>query len=701
MVDLAATFRDTARLIRRHRGLILPVTAAAMIFVVLVPLPRIVVDLLLVANIALAAMILLTTIHVASPLEFSVFPSLLLGATLFRLVLNIATTRLIITAGADGRPVSEATQAAGEVIWAFSSFVTSGSLAVGVILFIILVIIQFVVVTKGASRISEVAARFVLDAMPGRQMAIDSDLSAGVIDKVQARRRREQINRQADFYGAMDGASKFIRGDALAAVIITLVNILGGMYVGLVQYGWTLAETADLFTRLTIGDGLVTQIPAFLVAISAALLVSRSTARTNLGKEVVAQLTARPIVLGITAVFLGALMLTALPKVPLALLGIGCGGLAWMLSRRRQGLRDRRTAGPGAPRGSGVGEDVSVEKLISIDPIQIEIGYSAARLVDESHRVDLLERLGALRRQIAMELGLIVGPVVIRDDMRLEAHTYVVKIRGVKVAEGRIYPTQLLAVGGGETTGLVIGRRTVEPVSGAEAFWITPMQKHCAETMGYTIVEPPMVLMSHLDEIIRRNAARLLSRQQVSRMLEALAPAATDLVTEVNKKVPTHIVHKVLGNLLSERVPIRDLESVLEGLCDGVGRSDDPEVLTEHVRGHLGRSLSQQYCGDDGKLWCVSLAAGTEDAIQTRLDDGGDAGGDTEPELTARVSRAVSDALGRLRKRGRRPVVLCTPRVRLHLKQILGPTDPDAAVLGYNEIQSVEVQRLENVGVDL
>jgi flagellar biosynthesis protein FlhA len=247
----------------------------------------------------------------------------------------------------------------------------------------------------------------------------------------------------------------------------------------------------------------------------------------------------------------------------------------------------------------------------------------------------------------------------------------------------------------------VIGRRTVEPVSGAEAFWITPMQKHRAETMKYTIVEPPMVLMSHLGQIIRRNAATLLSRQQVSRMLEALASSATNLVAEVNEKVPTHIVHKVLGNLLSERVPIRDLETVLEGLCEGAGRSDDPEVLTEHVRGQLGRSLSQQYCGDDGKLWCVSLTAGTEDAIQTRLDDGGDAGGDTEPELTARVSRAVFDALGRLRKRGRRPVVLCTPRVRLHLKQILGPTDPDVAVLGYNEIQSVEVQRLENVGVDL
>ena len=696
---MATTLHDAARFVRRHRGLILPVAAAAMIFVVLVPLPPLLMDVLLAANIALAAMILLTTIHVASPLEFSVFPSLLLGATLFRLVLNVATTRLIMTAGAEGRGPQEASQAAGKVIWAFSTFVTSGSLAVGVILFIILVVIQYVVVTKGAARISEVAARFTLDAMPGKQMAIDSDLSAGLIDQARARARREEITRQADFYGAMDGASKFIRGDALAAVIITMVNILGGLYVGLVQYGWSLDETVRLFTRLTIGDGLAVQIPAFLVSISAALLVSRSTGRTNLGEELATQLTARPVVLGITAGFLGALTLTALPKAPLVLLGIGCGGLAWILSRRRQEARDLRQQRAG--RSGPAKRDVSVEEVVSVDPMRLEIGYALVRLVDRSQGGDLIERIGALRRQVAMELGLLVEPVVVRDNMRLEAHSYVVKIRGVKVAGGRIYPTQLLAVANDETAGRVTGRQTVEPAFGTPATWITPPQKSKAEEMGYAVVAPVAVLMTHLGEVVRRNAARLLSRRQVVRMLAVLRGRAESLVNEVGEKLSTQAVHKVLANLLAERVSIRDLETILEGLCDHAGETTNPELLAEHVRAHLGRSLSQQYCGDDGELWCVSLAEDTEKAIRSHVERGEDGVALTAgPELAARVSRAVSKGLGRLRKRGRRPVVLCGPEVRLPLKQILTPTDPDAAVLGYNEIESVEVRSLEYVGVE-
>ena len=336
MIGTPGPLERGMQLVARHRGLILPVAAAGMIFVVLVPLPPMLMDVLLAANIALAAIILLTTIYVASPLEFSVFPSLLLGVTLFRLVLNVATTRLILTAGAEGRGVAEAQGAAGQVIWSFSEFVTSGSLPVGVILFTILIIIQFVVVTKGAARISEVAARFVLDAMPGKQMSIDADRNGGLVTDAEARQRRRRIDQEADFYGAMDGASKFLRGDAVAAVIITLVNILGGLYVGMVQYGWEFSRTVNLFTRLTIGDGLVAQVPAFIVSVSAALIVSRSTVKTNLGEEIVAQLTSRPIALAITAVFLGALMLTSLPKLPLLLLGVGCSGLAYLLSRRNR-----------------------------------------------------------------------------------------------------------------------------------------------------------------------------------------------------------------------------------------------------------------------------------------------------------------------------------------------------------------------------
>ncbi|MDP6544090.1 MAG: flagellar biosynthesis protein FlhA [Phycisphaerae bacterium] len=703
MSELAGTFHTAGRFINRHRGLILPVGAASLIFVILVPIPPLLIDILLATNIALAAVILLTTIHVRSPLEFNVFPSLLLGATLFRLVLNVATTRLILTAGDGGAGPVGATQAAGGVIYAFSSFVTSGSLAVGVILFVILVVIQFVVVTKGAARISEVAARFVLDAMPGKQMAIDSDLKGGLIDKDEARSRREEVSNRADFYGAMDGASKFIRGDALAAMIITVVNVLGGFYVGMVQYGWELSETADAFTRLTIGDGLVTQIPAFLISISAALLVSRNTARTNLGEEVVAQLTARPVVLGITAVFLLALTLTALPKMPLVILGVGCAGLAWMLSRRVRGGQDASASEITAGGASGDNSsDVAVADLVSVDPLRIEIGYALVRLLDDSSQDDLLKQIAALRRRIGMELGLLVPSVVVRDNMRLGAHNYAMQIRGVTVARGRIYPAQLLAVAEGTISGKLVGRETEDPATGRHAIWITEPQQERARKMGYTVVAPATVLMNHLAEVIGDNAPKLLSRRQVTEMLQAVGTRDQGLVDEVTGKLSAHVIQKVLSNLLSERVSIRDLESILESLCERAPGTTCGELLTEYVRADLGMSLSQQYCARDGKLWCVSLASGTESVLQEHVTRGPEGIVMTAgPELTARISSAVSDALGRLRKSGRRPVVLCGPDVRLHLKQMLRTSDPDAAVLGYNEIESLEVQSLEHVGIDL
>ena len=702
MSERVAIFQTAGRFINRHRGLILPVGAASLIFVILVPIPPLLIDILLATNIALAAVILLTTIHVRSPLEFNVFPSLLLGATLFRLVLNVATTRLILTAGAEGGSPAGATQAAGGVIYAFSSFVTSGSLAVGVILFVILVVIQFVVVTKGAARISEVAARFVLDAMPGKQMAIDSDLKTSLIDKDEARLRRDEISNRADFYGAMDGASKFIRGDALAAMIITAVNVLGGFYVGMVQYGWELNQTADVFTRLTIGDGLVTQIPAFLISISAALLVSRNTARTNLGEEVVAQLTARPVVLGITAVFLAALTLTALPKAPLVILGFGCAGLAWMLSRRGRPAQDApgvETAGAGdCPDHSA---DVAVADIVSVDPLRIEIGYALVRLLDDSSQDDLLRQISDLRRRIGLDIGLLVPSVVVCDNMRLGAHHYAMQIRGVTVAGGRIYPAQLLAVAEGPTSGKLIGRETTDPASGQRAVWITEPQHERARKMGYTVIAPSAVLMNHLARVIDDNASKLLSRRQVTEMLRVVGKRDPGLVDETKEKLPAHAIQKVLSNLLAERVSIRDLESILECLCERASSTTCPELLTEYVRADLGMSLSRQYCARDGKLWCVSLSEGTESALQEHVTRGPDGIVMTAgPELTARISTAVSDALGRLREAGRRPVVLCGPDVRLHLKQMLRTSDPDAAVLGYNEIESVEVQSLEHVGID-
>lgn len=695
MVEMDTSLTGIVATAHRHRGLLFPVAAAGLIFVILVPMSPALMDILLVANIALAAIVLLTTIYVSSPLEFSVFPTVLLGATLLRLVLNIATTRLILTAGADGATAAQGQHAAGQVIWSFSSFVASGSLPVGVILFAILVIVQFVVVTRGAARVSEVAARFVLDAMPGRQMAIDSDLSSGLIGNDEARSRRQNIARQADFYGAMDGASKFLRGDAIAAIIITLVNILGGLYVGVVQYGWEWSQTVDLFTRLTIGDGLVTQIPAFIVAISAALIVTRSAAKVHFGEEVLTQLLSRPIVLGITAVFLGALSLTSLPKIPLLMLAVGCIGLAWMLTRHQGVVK------PNADSPISGDQREDFHKLLTIDPLRVEVGYALVPMIDPSAGGDVLERIGALRRQMAKELGLIVPNIRVRDNMRMDSHEYALIVRGQKVAWGQLYPRKLLAVATENVTGRVVGIDTIEPVFSTPAVWINPDQRNHAEEMNYTVIEPLGMLLTHLAEIIRRSAPDLVSRQQVVRLLENLKPTASSLVKEVSSKLRVSQIQKVLQALLRERVTIRDLETILEVLDDHADQGDAVDVLTEHVRRRVRHTLTEPHCDGDGKLWCVTLDENLEETIGQYIEN--TAGGTVitaPPELARTISRVVVDGLAHLRRRSRRSVVLCSAPVRPAVRQLLAPAMPEVTVLGYNEIGSVEIESVATVGIE-
>jgi len=698
MADRSSKATGIAAMLHRHRGLILPVIAAGLIFAVLVPIPPAMMNVLLVGNITLAAVILLTTIYVTSPLEFSVLPSLLLGATLVRLVLNVATTRLILTAGQGGRGLQEAQFAAGEVIWTFSHFVTAGSLEVGVILFAIIAIIQFVVITKGAARISEVAARFVLDAMPGKQMAIDADLNAKLIDESQAHARREQISRQADFYGAMDGASKFLRGEAVASVIITMVNIMGGLYVGLVTYGWSFSNTLGLFTKLTIGDGLVTQIPAFIVSISAALIVTRSTSRSNLGEEVIHQLTGRPIALVITAAFLVALTVTSLPKAPLLMLGAGCVGLAWMLLRRR-------AASEQTPADDGKTEDAEpvTPQVVAggrVDPLRCEIGYGLVSLVDPSQEGDLLERLSSVREAIAAQLGLTVPTIRISDDMRLPCEEYAIKLRGVKVAGGRLQPRKLLAVADGQTIGTLEGIETVEPASMREAVWVGRSDRHRAEMLNYKVLTPAEVLAGHVAHVVRRHADQLLTRQQTSQLLEQLRISAPDVVTEATGKITLGKTQKILQNLLSESVPINDLESILEAACDAAEMSDDPAEMTELVRLRLARMLTQQYCSADGKLWCVSLDPDLTEEIRSRCAGASDEAAVDTPVRTKRLSETLAEGLARLTRHGRQPVILCEPEVRIPVRQLVSGVMPVAAVLAYNEIESAEIQSVGSVGID-
>jgi len=698
MAIAAATtaFQGPLGFLHRHRSLIFPVAATSLVLVILIPLPPAMMDMLLSANITLAAVILLTTIYVSHPLEFSVFPSLLLASTLLRLVLNTASTRLILTAGERFDNPAEATAAAGYVIQTFGNFVAGGSLAVGFIIFVILVVIQFVVITKGATRISEVAARFTLDGMPGKQMAIDADLNAGLINEAEARRRRELINHEADFYGAMDGASKFVRGDAIAGIIITLVNIVGGLYVGMIEYGWPLTQCLQAFTKLTIGDGLVTQIPAFIISVAAGLIVTRSTARTNLGEELIGQLTAKPVALAIAAGFLAMLAITPLPKFPLLLLGGCCGGMAFVLSRseKQQAVRAaEQKKSQAAPKAE------PIENLLSVDPMELEVGYGLIQLVDKSQGGDLLERISMLRRQIAVELGIVVPPIRIRDNMQLQPTQYLIKLKGVQVARGEAMPGQYLAIDSGAVREKITGAETIEPAFGLPAIWIEESKRPLAERNNYTVVPASSVIATHITDIIKKNAADLLTRDELQRLLDNLKERCPAVVQEVVGPIlKLGEVQKVLQNLLRERVPIRDLQTILETLGDWASRTKDVEVLTEYVRNALARSICWQYKDQNDTIHCVTLDPATEDAINSHVQRS-EAGSylTLPPAEASKIVEAVAQHVNDPANAGRQLVILCSPQIRLQVRRLIESSLPNVPVLAYNEV--VKGIAVESVGL--
>ncbi|MGA2497578.1 MAG: flagellar biosynthesis protein FlhA [Tepidisphaeraceae bacterium] len=681
--------------LHQNRGLLFPAAFISLLFVILVPLPTFLLDILLVLNLALSTIVLVTTVFVQSPLEFSVFPSLLLGTTLFRLVLNAATTRLILTVGERG---GDPLHGAGEVVLGFSNFVAGGSLAVGVIIFLIIVVIQFVVITKGATRISEVAARFVLDAMPGKQMAIDADVNAGTIDETEARRRRAAIAQEADFYGAMDGASKFVRGDAIAAIVIVIVNIFGGLYVGMFQHGWDLMTCLDLYTKLTIGDGLVSQIPAFIVSLASGLIVTRSSSRSNLGDEIISQVLAKPRALLVTACFLGLMTFTQLPKLPLFTLGACCGGLAWLLARS-----ERRAATETARQErnqQAKKEPDKVEKLLELDTMEIEVGVGLVKIIDPGRGGDLLDRINLIRRQIAGELGIVVPPIRIRDNMQLSANDYIVRIKGQTVARGVTYPEQFLAMDNGAVSGSIPGaEQTIEPAFGLPAYWITESQRAQAELLNYTVVDATSVLATHLTEVIKTHSHELLSRQELKNLLDNLKVRVPALVEEV---VPSQVkpgeLQRVCQNLLRERVPIRDLETILETLGDYSSRTKDLEVLTEYVRNALGRSICKQYVDDRDHLWCVTLDPALEDLVNGHIERSERGSTNTMPPRTAQqIVQQIAAKAAELTQTGRSAVVLCSPHVRGAVRRMIENAMPHAAVLAYNEI--VPDVKVEAVGI--
>jgi flagellar biosynthesis protein FlhA len=682
--------------LQRNRGLLLPIAVVCLILVIVVQLPPWLMDLMLALNITLGAVILLTVIFMNQPLEFSSFPSLLLATTLFRLVLNVGTTRLILTRGAEAEAAGDATAAAGHVIQAFGKFVAGNNLAVGFVIFLILVVIQFVVITKGATRIAEVAARFTLDGMPGKQMSIDADLNSGLIDEQEARRRREQIRQEADFYGAMDGASKFVKGDAIAGIVITLVNILGGLYVGMGEFGWPADRTVQVFTKLTIGDGLVSQVPAFLISLAAGMLVTRSASRVNLGEELLGQVFGKPQALFIAAGFLLLLSVTGLPLVPMVSLSAVCGTLGWVMSRSR---RQAREAAQRAEAEKTAAPQERIIDAIKVDPLELEVGYGLIRLVDPAQGGDLRDRISMIRRQVALELGLIMPPVRIRDNMQLGPNDYSIKIKGVPIAGGSVMPGYYLAINSGAAQGQIGGIETTEPAFGLPAKWISEDLRSRADMLNYTVIEAPGVLATHLTEAIKGHAAELLSREETNRLVEAVKERAPKLVEDVvGDALKLGEIRKVLQNLLRERVPIRDLETILEALGDWAGRTKDLELLTECCRNALAPVICQQLSGDGGKIHVVTLDPAVEDLVNGHVQRDERGGSLSLPPTAARrLVEAINEQMQALVAAGHRPVLLCSPQIRVHVRRLCEQSMPQLSVLAYNEVvRGVEV---ESVGM--
>ncbi|MCA8985603.1 MAG: flagellar biosynthesis protein FlhA [Planctomycetaceae bacterium] len=669
--------------LQRNLSLIFPVLIISSILVIIAPLPALMMDFLLACNVTVAVVILLTTIHVNNPLEFSVFPAILLGTTLSRLVLNVASTRLILTGAA-----TQGTEAAGGVIQSFGEFVAGGSVAVGVIIFVILIAIQFLVITKGATRISEVAARFALDGMPGKQMAIDADLNAGLISSEQAKIRRAEISQQADFYGAMDGASKFVRGDAIASIVITLINIVGGLYIGVVQEGMSFMDAVNVFTTLTIGDGLVTQIPAFLISLAAGLIVTRTSVDSNLPSDVVEQLFRHPVAMYLAAGFLIALSFTGLPTMPMLSLGTGCAVLGVMLHSSTRKQAEQQEAALQQKQEQQPRPEPRPEDHLHVDPMELDLGIGLLQLADPGRGGDLLDRVTKVRHRIAQELGMIMPKVRIRDNMRLKQRDYQIKIRGIPVAWGEIHPDKVLAINTGLATGEIQGIDTLEPAFQRPAKWIDPMYGERAEMLGYNVVEPNAVLVTHLTELVREHGADLLSRQQVHELLGHLKETAPKVVEELIPDVlKATQVHQILQNLLKERIPIRDLEAILETLSDYADRTKDLTILTEYARHTLAGTICQQYRDKNRTLHVVTLDPALEDILAAGMEFG-------ERGMIIKLSTHVTEAitlglatqLERLVKTGHLPVVICSPQVRAGLKQITAQALPKLAVISLNEI---------------
>jgi flagellar biosynthesis protein FlhA len=666
------------------------VSVVMILMIMLLPLPRFILDLLLAFNITLAIVVLLVGMQVKKPLEFSVFPSVLLIVTLLRLSLNIAATRLILLHGNEG------TAAAGEVIKAFGNFVIGGNFAVGLVVFTILVVINFVVVTKGAGRIAEVAARFTLDAMPGKQMSIDADLNAGLINEADARRRRREIAEEADFYGAMDGASKFVRGDAIAAVIIILVNIVGGLTIGVLQQGMNLSAAASNYTLLTVGEGLVAQIPALIVSVAAGMIVTRAASDSNLGQEIANQILVSPKVLATAAAILVVLgLVPGLPHLAFLALGGLFGWLAYELTKQE---RERAAVPPPPPLVKAADPAPQVTQL---DLMEVQIGYGLISLVDGDRGGALLERIKGLRRQTANEMGFLIPPIHIRDNLQLRPNEYAILLKGVELVRSDVMPGHVLAIDPGNAQkGVVQGIPTKEPAFGLPAIWVPEGARDQAQVAGYTVVDPSSAIATHLSELIKRHAHELIGRQEVQALLDDLAKTHPKLVEEVvPSQLPLGGVVKILSNLLRERVPIRDLRSILEAVADYASTTKDPDNLTEAARQALARTITRQFINPDGTLPVINLDPRLDRKLAEQVGVSGQGGyWPFDPAMAQKLLGVLKQAAERVAGQGHQPILLCSPTIRRHLRRMTERVLVSMPVLALSEIDGVvKIKAIETV----
>jgi flagellar biosynthesis protein FlhA len=652
----------------------LAIGVVIIVALLVVPLPPVMLDALLALSIALSIVVLLVTLSTVDPIDFSSFPTLLLLLTLLRLGLNVSSARLILGHGY-----------AGQVINAFGHFLIGGNFVVGLVIFLILVVINFMVITKGAGRIAEVAARFTLDAMPGKQMAIDADLGAGLIDEAEARRRRTDVARYADFYGAMDGAAKFVRGDAVACLVITAINLVGGFIIGLAQQGLSASESLSTYTTLTIGDGLVSQIPALIVSTSAGILVTYGASSSGASLALAGQLTRQPRALNIAALILaGMAFLPGLPAFPFLLLAAGTGAIGWK-KRAPSVTPAARAAKPTAAAAPAA----QMRELLQVEPLEVEIGYALIPMVDEAQHGDLLHRIGIVRRQVAIELGIIVPPARIRDNIQLAPTEYAIKLRGMRVAGGEIMPKYLLALDTTHKSAPIEGIRTTDPTFGMPAVWIAADRRVDAEAEGYNVVEAPTVLSTHLMETIRRHAGDILSRQDVRELVDGLRETHPALIDDlIPNRLSLGTLHRVLQRLLREGLPVRDLVTILETLADNADTSKDPEVLTEHVRRALSNVVAQLFADTDGCVRGITIGPRLESALMQLFAPRATRDGaiPLEPDQLTALLRTLGELVTAARRDGRARPLITPPALRTGVRRLVEPILPELPVISLGEL---------------